>query len=644
MTLKSRAAEYMLKKVVKGSEGDAALWKELKEKIDLGMELRRPSEQQWVMNLAWLAGRQYTFFNSTAHLLQGLKQVQGRIRSVDNKLLPRWKRLVSDWIKTEPIMSVVPQTMEEEDVQAAKVADKIIKNFWQSNRMKQKQRTLAGWVFSCGEGYLDDRWNGKLGPVTVEGDKLVYSGDVDCGVWSPFEVLVPEVAMGCTELHGFAWMIKHKRRTLEYLREEYGAKGALVVEEPLPTPVIDLGIIMSGGTGGTAAIGKVPGAMLYECYVKPCGAYPKGLFLAGANGIILEKADYPFTQYNLEQFKDVDIPGVYRGKAVMTDAIGLQKTWNRTISSIEEFNRTMGKGKWLIPRGSNLEADPDDTHGQKMLYTAKLGQKPELLTLKGLPTSYSTTLEVTAAAFDDLFHQHEVSRATNRSDIRSGEMVSLLLEQDAHGAIPAHAIFEEALERVMSRVLKRIQKGYDTKRMIGVVGRDGEHDVFAFKGTDLRNNTDVKVKKQSSLPDSRMAREARIMEKFQQGLYGDPADPETRRHVMGLVEDAPVNILFSAEKQDENVATWENKMLLQGAAIIANPYDNHGIHMMEHTEQRKRLDYQKLKLGNPQGFMQIEVVFNEHTKIHQQFLAEQRQAMLEEQAMLGEKGGRSGRK
>ena len=637
MTLASRAAEYMLKKVTKGSDEDGVLWAELKENVEVFSELRRPFEQQWIINLAFLAGKQYTFFNSTAHLLQSLKQVPGRIRAVDNKLLPRWKRQVADWIKTEPIMSVVPQTMEEEDVQAAKVGDKIVKNFWQSNRMKQKQRALAGWVFACGEGYLDDRWNPKLGPITVsEKGDLVYGGDVDCGVWSPFELLFPEVAMGCTDLHSFPEMIKQKWRTLDYLRGMY-PKGIGVVAEQMPSPVMDLGLLV-GGT--TARSSKVPGAMLYERYVQPCVAYPKGLFVAAANGIILEKADYPFTQYNIEQFKDIDIPGVYRGKATVTDAIGLQKTWNRTISSIEEFNRTMGKGKWLIPRGSNLEADPDDTHGQKMLYTAKLGQKPELLTLKGLPTSYSTTLEVTALAFDDLFSQHEISRGTNKSDIRSGEMVSLLREQDAHGAIPAHAIFEEALERVMSRVLKRVQKGYDNSRMVSVVGRDDEFEVFAFKGADLRNNTDVKIKKQSSLPDSRMAREARIMEKFQQGLYGDPADPATRRHVMGLVEDAPVNILFSAEKQDENVAKWENKMLLQGAGVIANPYDNHAIHMEEHVEQRKRLDYQKVKMQNPQQFMQIEVVFEEHCKIHNQFLAEQRKAMLEEQVMLGgAKGG-----
>ena len=37
--------------------------------------------------------------------------------------------------------------------------------------------------------------------------------------------------------------------------------------------------------------------------------------------------------------------------------------------------------------------------------------------------------------FNKLFSHHEVTQGTNKSDIRSGEMVELLREQDAHGMI-----------------------------------------------------------------------------------------------------------------------------------------------------------------------------------------------------------------
>lgn len=633
MTLKSRAAQGFMKRR-EGTERDQRLWSFLKERVDLGLELRRPFERSWLISLAFLDGKQYSFFNATAHMVQQLKLVPGRVRVVDNKLLPRWKRLVADWIKTEPEMSVVPQTMEEEDILAAKLGDKVLKWFWQTNRMKTKQRTLAGWVFATGNGFLDDRWNRKLGPVTVDekGD-VVYAGDVDCGVWSPFEILVPFEGMGNTDLHCFPWLIKMKWRDLDYLKGNY-KRGAEVVAEERPGSVVNLGSLFGAGGQNTK---RVDGAMLYELYVQPCAEWPKGKFIAAANGIVLEEENFPYNEYSVEHFKAIDVPGVFWGKAEMEEAIGLQRTWNRTLSSMEEFNRTMAKGKWLIPRGSDMEADPDDTHGQKLYYTAKLGQKPELLSLKGLPTSVVEVLSATSAALDDLFHQHEISRGTNKSDIRSGEMVALLREQDAHGAIPAHAIFEEALERVMARVLRRMQEGYEEQRMLSIVGRDDEIEVFAFKGADLRNNTDVKVKKQSSLPDSRIAREARILEKYSQGLYGDPRDPSVRRHVLQMLDEAPAKILFSTEKKDEALAKWENKLLMQGVGVVANDYDNPAIHLEEHENQRKSLDFQKLKLENVQVFMQLEMLFEEHCRPHRQKLQEQREAMLREQVMIGGK-------
>lgn len=634
MTLASRAADYMKQKVGKPTGDDSTWWSVIKEKYELGLTLRRPYEGGWIINLAFLAGRQYTFFNSTSHLLEGLDKVPGRIRNVDNQLLPRWRRQVADLVKSEPVVSVVPATMEEEDIKAAKVGDKVLQHFWTSNRLKKKQRQLAGWMFATGEAFLDDRWNPKLGPVTVdEKGNLAYAGDVDCGVWSCFDILVPFVSMGNSDLQGFPWMIKMKWRGLDYITENY-ARGSEVKAEEKPLPGVDMSVM-----GGTASTSNVEGAVLIELYMKPSKEYPKGKFLVGANSVVLVNENYPYDKYNIEQFKDIDVPGMFHGKATLSEAIGLQKTWNRTISSIDEFNRVMAKGKWLVPRGSNMEVDPDDTHGQTVNYTSVMGAKPELLTLKNMPASLGEMLNITRLSMDDLFSKHEVSRGTNKSDIRSGEMVALLQEQDAHGNIPTHALYEESLEEVMGRVLKRIKEGYDSKRMISVVGRDQDFEVLSFQGSDLRNSTDVKVKKQSSLPDSRIAREARVKENFKDGIYGDPADPEVRRHVSQLLEDAPSNILFSEIKADEQVARWENKLMMgeEEPAYLNNDHDNDGVHLKEHQLHRKGMDYQKLKVENPEQYITFEQRFMTHEEVHATKLAEQRQKMLEEQAMM--KGG-----
>jgi len=400
---------------------------------------------------------------------------------------------------------------------------------------------------------------------------------------------------------------------------------------------------------GAALVGGTPassteltqGGVVIEMRIQPCAQFKKGLHVYGVNGSILHKEDYPFTDFATEHFKDIEVPGCFWGSATTEHGLGLQTRYNRTLNSIDEFNKVMAKGKWLAPKASKMEVDPDDTHGEKILYNPVLGHKPEHVTIKGLPTTYPLILETTRLSLQDLFSQHEVSRGTNRSDIRSGDMVSILREQDAHGNIPSHMIFEEAFEAVASRVLKRIQAGYKTTRMIKVQGEGSQWDVRAFKGSDLRNNTDVSVKRQSTLPDSRVAREAQILERFREGLYGDPSDSEVRRVVMNMVDEAVVKDVFSDTRLDEQIARNENELMSKGIDVIINLYDNDAIHLKEHNHARKAHEYQALKQTNYNQWVVLEGVARKHTQQHEEILAEQRKQALEEQRFLAGKGGES---
>ena len=626
-------------KKVKGKKKVDKLWTFVQKRYEDGLEARRPFERKWILNLAFLMGKQYAFFNRSSHLLQQLRRKPGVIRSIDNQLLWRWNREVADLIKNNPVMSVVPSSNDDEDIKAAKTGDKVLRAFWQSGKMKKKVRQLAGWIFSCGNGFLDDRWNPRLGPTeaTPEGE-VVYSGDADCGVWSPFDVIFPYYTPGDVELHTFPWIIKAKYRMLDWIKMNHPKEGGRVAAEAVTASQVTLRGILSHFGGSSL---KGDGAVVINFYLQPNSDYPKGLFVVAANGIVLEQNDYPFTHYHLEQFKDIDVPGVFWGKSKLEDAIGLQKTWNRTISSIDEFNRMIAKGKFLSPRGSRMEVAPDDTHGEIIEYTPVLGHKPDYMDIKGLPQSLLWSLETTQQSLKDLFNQHEPTMGTNRSDLRSGEMAQFLREQDAHGMIPTHIIFEESLEAVMARVLRRIQRGYTGERMLKIRGESGDFEVFAFKGADLRNNTDVSVQSESSMPDSRAGREQIILKRLQEGLYGNPEDPKVRRQVLQMVDAATVKDVFSGERLDEVYAEWENQMLFKGVeTYLINQYDNHAIHLESLNRFRKSMEYQKIKVEDPKKFAATELRFTKHAEIHQKFLDEIMRAQAEQMAMMEGRGGK----
>ena len=168
-SLASKAADYLKKKVPSPQPQEyGELWTHIEQKRNDGLEARRPYEQRWLLTQAFVAGRQYTFFNASAHVVQELQPVRGRTRMKDNQLLPRVRRQVADFIKNDPIMSVVPSSTQDEDIQAAKAGDKFLKSFWRSNRMKKKTRQMATWIYGTGNVFLDHRWNRKMGPIQLD--------------------------------------------------------------------------------------------------------------------------------------------------------------------------------------------------------------------------------------------------------------------------------------------------------------------------------------------------------------------------------------------------------------------------------------------------------------------------------------------
>lgn len=619
-------------------------WMELKEYYDLGLELRRPFEQQWLVNLSFLSGKQYSFYNTSAQMLQQVTARKGRLRVIDNKILPRYKKQVSRLIRNRPTMSCVPSTNDDEDIESAKVGTKVLKGFWRADQLQKKMRLLGGWIYSCGNAFLDDIWDPKKGPtkLDISKTKLVYEGNATCSVWSPLEIVVPAYGINTGDIHSLPWMIKARVRPLEYFPNRWEKKGEEVTAESDASFNLWNNIITGKIAQGS---GKVECATEIQLYIQPCPKYPKGLYIVGANGIILNKQDYPFDYYHTEQFKDIEIPGVFWGMATTEPAIWLQKLHNSTLSDLAEFNRTMGRGKWLIPRGANLQQDPNDSFGQTLTYTPQMGLKPEHVTIKGLPVSYQQVLTYVAQSLMELYYQHEVTQGTNRSDIRSAEMVQVLLEQDDYGNIPTHACFEESLEAVMSRILRRIQKGYTNERMIQISGKGEEHEVISFKGSDLRNNTDVSVEKESSLPDSKVARQAQVMERFTQGLYGNPQDPKVQRKIQSMLNDSVTEDIYGESYRDEQIARKENKELFANprGQLAINMYDNHEVHVLAHDLARKSPDHQKLKNSldprEQQMFLLTEMAFIVHVKQHTNMIEMQRRKQLQEM-MMAQGGGK----
>jgi hypothetical protein len=221
-----------------------------------------------------------------------------------------------------------------------------------------------------------------------------------------------------------------------------------------------------------------------------------------------------------------------------------------------------------------------------------------------------------------------------------------LQEQDESMLSTTFGSIEEGFEKIGYQTLCYVKQYWDTPRTVKVVGRDSQFNVIVFQGSDLRDNTDIRIEAGSALPTSKSAKQALLMDLMSQGFI----PPEKG---LELMEVGGVQRLYEEVQIDSAQATRENMkmstvtqqdmeaylqtfmgvdpmtqqpMLVDpnsGQPLVdemgnptapplivpVNTYDNHQIHIQVHNNYRKSQEYENL----PQP---IKDLFEEHVNQH----------------------------
>ncbi len=126
-------------------------------------------------------------------------------------------------------------------------------------------------------------------------------------------------------------------------------------------------------------------------------------------------------------------------------------------------------------------------------------------------------------------------------------------------------------------------------RMLKVAGDGLEYAVKEFKGEDLNENYDVIVVPGSTSPQSKVLKRQDIMNAFQEGLLGDPADPKLRSKVLKMMEVGDVSEMWKDQALDEQQVKKTIAMIEEGE--MPNPpgheWDNHQVFITELNQYRK---------------------------------------------------------
>lgn len=603
---------------------------------------RTQFERQWYINMAFYYGKQNVIPQNVRGVGSRLivpPAPPWRVRLVINRIRPIIRRELAKLTSQKPSASVVPASSEDADLFAANAAEQIWESMYQGEDVKQTVKEAVWWMLVCGTGYIKTYWDeGKTVSPTPD---ISYQGDICYEAITPFHVLVPDLRSTKIEsqpylIHSFTqspeWLQMKYKKSLDGREIKANVKGA---NEILSDAFLNL-------VGGSAM--DHDSVLIHEMHIKPGGhpKFPEGAVITTTGDQVIQfHPSFPYMHKEFCFTKLDHIPsGKYYATSVIEDLVPIQREYNRTRSQIVEAKNRMAKPQMTYQAGSLDPAKVTTEPGQFIPYKPGF-QPPTPIPLQALPSYVINEVQQLTADFDDISGQHETSRGDVPSGVTAATAISYLQEQD--DSMLQHEVdsIESGMEKVARHTLCLVKEYWDIPRIVKITGVDGSWDSAMFAGSDLRDNTDIRVEAGSALPTSKAAKQALITDWMKLGFI-TPEDGMEVLELGGIVK------LYERIKIDQSQARRENlkmqncppeliqqmfqppidpatgmpeppeqymvdpvsgKPLLPEPAIPVNTWDNHAVHIEIHNRFRKSQAYEQL---DPMRQMLFEVHVQKH--------------------------------
>jgi hypothetical protein len=571
---------------------------------DKDKEARRPQEKQWQINAAFYLGQQWVGWDAGRLAVDELKAPSWKIQAVDNKIYVKCRskqtRMMADM---QP--QALPETSDATDIRRAKYKERVLNHIRRECNEREKRFHAAQWVSVTGDGYLEAYWDEDAGDTFCDDSGLISLGEVGIRVRGPFEVW-PGASCSNGNNGGRLWVadiMPVDLAKLKYNTENISADASELDDMKLRSR-------MEGYFSGHQATGGDMRRLDDQVMVKTLYEFksrknPSGTISIVINGRVIEER--PLDWFGITHLVNAPNFNSYYGDTEVRQAIQRQKSYNRLLSSAEEYLRTM-KGKWLIHSSNKIKSHQVDTeHGEKLIYDGS-GPAPQAITPPPLPSDVWNLMNITSEAIDDIFSDHAASQGKAPASA-SGSAINYLVEEDSRAHTPTRLLWEQGWERHYEKCLDVAAKHYTADRTILILGEDRRADVEGVNMELLAGRNRIKIVVGTSLPENKTLRSEVVRRNFSDGLYGDPAKEETRLKVLRLLDVGLVDDIYDDTYLDEMRQQKEIDQLKLGITVPVRPEENHNVHARVITRYMKSSEF--LALPRP-----IQDKFDDHREVH----------------------------
>ena len=594
---------------------------------------QRLIEKAW-LSLAFYTGRQWARYNRVTRLLVDDSPPPWRVRMVLNYILPTVETLAGKLVENRPGFMCTPASIDDDDIEAARQCEHLLDYLWHEVSMPTKVHEAAKWIAVTGTVFFKVWWDDSLGddydadPTQAALDYLesqvesapaepetLKSGLPIVDILSPLEVGWDP---GAKDMETCRWMVHANSIHIDEIRTRWPKKGKYV--QPGASSDIDeysQEVIREFSSDSQTGESDLDRAMVLEYFEKPSPRHPNGYYAIVAGEILLEEQEeLPYGQLPFQMVRHTSIPGRMTGEGVVYPCIPAQKEINKSISQRIENKNLHAQPKWRAEKGSVDRQAFTDEPGEIIFYNRTAARPPEPLPPPPLSPEHRMIEKEQIEHIQNISGVSDVTRGGAPAQT-SGRAIGLLSDLDATKLGPTVRELETAIERVCEQMLWMWREYMPVEKTLQVVGRNQGIEVFTFHAEQIKN-TRVRVMANSMLPKHPSYRREQIMQMYQVGILGDPADPQTQIKARRMMEFGDMDPIHGDEDRDRRYAREENHMMAQGKMQDVKPWEDHITHIDECLSYMKSIDYRLL----PEEFQEY---FERHLAWHYHQESQQQQ-------------------
>lgn len=510
----------------------------------------------WEENILFYEGNQWIEYNKYSRQYDQITLKNDWIpRPTVNLISPGFQTIVSLFTKNKPTAQISGNGDDQEDVNAAKVAEAVLDAKWEIDNEQDNSIEDILIALNCGTVIRKDYLDPAAGPIIQIPDpnqeggfKNQAVGDNKIKILSPYEVY--------WDLVDHSWYCEPAVKGLSWVKAAYGRKGngftglcdQVKAQLNLNSQLnYRERLRASTGIGGTAsegaAIDTKNKCVVVEAYIIPCPKFPQGLMIVEAGGVPLyinpppcfdERVDDSWNPYTMWKWQVAPLRD--HGLSLGEQVVPLQRQINKIYAMIELYRLTMANPIWMFPKGCGVpEGFNPNRPGAKMWFNpvGANGAIPTRMSGAEIPMSVLKELEDKISKLHAIMRDNEVLSGNNPTGVKTAQGLNLLLEQSYSAFSMQITAREKFLEKSQQKKLLIIQKHFKesrpqlTQKIKELSNGKDDIKIQDFVGADLRDSVNVRIEAGSSLPRSKLAQQQQLLDLQEKGLLGDvsPANP-----------------------------------------------------------------------------------------------------------------------